>query len=251
MSVRRWQDTQLFILPTISCLPVEVTGFGLWVTELLASIFHIYPTLVAFPHQFHSFPYKLLILKQNLPKRACLCAVVYCAVPYDRVLEVPTDRATDRSEYYIPGVIRPQHCNGHYYWFLKKDRCNLRHRRFSLWRSQWQLNRYLLVLLFWMKVYEAMQGVNELTIMNVGFLECGEDMRVGKRARGVKLFREMGWTLPNRAGLAKKYLIPRIVSAAVKFVSVLCCNLRDRMLPTSLTQVLALLTALVGKLELP
>ena len=53
------------------------------------------------------------------------------------------------------------------------------------------------------------------------------------------------------AGLVKKYLILCIVSAAVKFVSVLCCNLCDRMLPTSLTQVSALFTALAGKLELP
>jgi hypothetical protein len=43
-----------------------------------------------------------------------------------------------------------------------------------------------------MKVYEAMRGENWFTIIAVGFLECGEDMRVGKRARGVKLFREMG-----------------------------------------------------------
>jgi hypothetical protein len=32
----------------------------------------------------------------------------------------------------------------------------------------------------------------KLTIMDVDFLECGEDVRVGKRARGVKLFRKMG-----------------------------------------------------------
>jgi hypothetical protein len=57
MPGRRWQDTQLFMLRTISRLPVGVTGFELWVAELLASIFHlhhIYPALVAFPHQFHS-----------------------------------------------------------------------------------------------------------------------------------------------------------------------------------------------------
>jgi hypothetical protein len=43
-----------------------------------------------------------------------------------------------------------------------------------------------------MKVYEAMRGENEFMIMDVGFLECGEDLRVAKRAHGVELFREMG-----------------------------------------------------------
>ena len=43
-----------------------------------------------------------------------------------------------------------------------------------------------------MKAYEAMRGENKFTFIDVDFLECGEDMRVGKRARGVKLLREMG-----------------------------------------------------------
>jgi len=43
-----------------------------------------------------------------------------------------------------------------------------------------------------MKVYEVMRGENEFTIIKVGFLKCGEELRVGKRTHGVKLFRKMG-----------------------------------------------------------
>ena len=44
-------------------------------------------------------------------------------------------------------------------------------------------------LRYWMKLYESMRGENELTMMDVSFLQCGEDFRVARRASGVNLFR--------------------------------------------------------------
>jgi hypothetical protein len=42
-----------------------------------------------------------------------------------------------------------------------------------------------------MRLYKAMWIENELTVMDFGFLECGEHFRVARRTGGVKLFREM------------------------------------------------------------